>query len=361
MERDTAAMNQKLFQMLNICRWADVSRGYIRRKTEECAHKGGAFIPVGRGFYLEIPPNLEVWEVLQLIYLARVYAYLRTIKHRLVLCGLTAAFLVGYSIDSPMPNEITVYQNRGSRKITRIGPHASVNGEYRFHYGRHVITVRDTAVRRFANRPEGKVLNHRGFPVTDARITFIDSLRAGYTLDAFASLNEQLRRACEVHRYWVKEKTGLVNDRAQKQIAGFAQAMEIQRGRKGMRRARQLLREITPWIESVLESRAIWLLRKLGLQVFVLQKKIRSGRYTFYLDLWIPELNLAIEIDGLIKYTDPKYLNEQHRRDRVLYDRGISVLHLTRSDLRSVATLREKLYRDAPQLLQLIDPTGLAA
>lgn len=82
-------------------------------------------------------------------------------------------------------------------------------------------------------------------------------------------------------------------------------------------------------------------LTALGYRV-IRQQPVYTGRKTFFLDLYIPKLRLAIECDGGYHYTDTQH-RKDNNRSACLRRMGIHVYRLSNHDARDVGKVAAKI------------------
>jgi very-short-patch-repair endonuclease len=86
--------------------------------------------------------------------------------------------------------------------------------------------------------------------------------------------------------------------------------------------------------ESELEKRFTVLSRQHGLPAFALQHEVWStGRFVARLDAAIPELKLAIEVDGFEHHSSPEAFQHDRTRQNALVALGWTVLRFTWHDV----------------------------
>lgn len=123
---------------------------------------------------------------------------------------------------------------------------------------------------------------------------------------------------------------------------------------RGRARARRVLGSADAGCESVGEARLLAILKAAGIRGLVTQVVTTCGSTTYYVDIGIPGILLAIEFDGLAKYGDERgdihrgYL-ARDRRQREIEGLGVSFLRFTWADLdhpeQVVAVVRERISR----------------
>ncbi|TDD41664.1 hypothetical protein E1263_42430 [Kribbella antibiotica] len=173
---------------------------------------------------------------------------------------------------------------------------------------------RNLVVRRAGLAPED-VSRHGWLPVTSTARTVADLARELPTREAIVTVDDALR-------------SGTTFDE-------LAAVLERQEQWPGVRRARATIAFGDARAESALESIARFRCVAGGLPMPELQVQFFDG-FSWMLervDLWWPEFRTAGEADGLAKYdaATPQerrhLLRLAHRRDQVLSDRGIELVH----------------------------------
>jgi very-short-patch-repair endonuclease len=82
-------------------------------------------------------------------------------------------------------------------------------------------------------------------------------------------------------------------------------------------------------------------LQQLGYTV-IAQKKFKTARYTFYVDLYLPQLRLAIEIDGGYHFTQAQQKKDKARA-AALRRLGIHVYRMRAADAYKPSAIIAKL------------------
>ncbi|GAB3083750.1 hypothetical protein GCM10027054_02430 [Isoptericola nanjingensis] len=120
--------------------------------------------------------------------------------------------------------------------------------------------------------------------------------------------------------------------------------LDRSRGARGVRRARRVLAAADGASESPLESLVRWHLLAAGLPRPVHAIPVGTWAGTFWVDLAWPDLKVALEVDGAVKYDgragDPQQvLLAEKRRHDALVEAGWTILRVTFADLRDVRRL----------------------
>lgn len=175
-----------------------------------------------------------------------------------------------------------------------------------------------------------------GLRVTDLERTAVDLAMTLPFLDAVVALDRLLRSGLDVEA--VRDGIG-------------------RRSVRGRRRALRSLEFADAAADSVGESLARLRLDEYGAPEPVLQHRFRqAGHPDIVVDLWLPEVGVAIEFDGEVKYRDPALrhggsaedavIAEKLREDRLRsFDEVRNVVRLGWSDLWNESACRGKLRR----------------
>ena len=111
-------------------------------------------------------------------------------------------------------------------------------------------------------------------------------------------------------------------------------AIEIQRGRNGIRRLRSALSAADASADSPPESyfRGHLLAARLPEPIVNAPVNGASGK-CYYVDLYWPRARLALEIDGAVKYTDRRVLLDEKRREDDLRGAGVGFMRVEARDV----------------------------
>jgi len=205
-----------------------------------------------------------------------------------------------------------------------LGSRVDLNQEFNQHRGP------DHRVRRHHSViPADQVTVVDGVPVTILARTVVDCARglAGHRAIVIADSAARL---------------GLTREETDRALLAAA-------GRRGVRRARELLDLVDGGSASPGETLTRWVLLEDGLPRPVTQLAIRTALGTRYGDLGWPHLRVVVEFDGKAKYTqlfssDPgATVVDERRRQEALEDAGWVVVRVFWDDLREPGALVRKV------------------
>lgn len=190
-------------------------------------------------------------------------------------------------------------------------------------------------------------------PIDDAWVEVVDGLRVVMPVMAalqaaahsgveagLVCLDGVLNRAEEEDLRRAGRRDGPARAAAQKQIdravaQGFPRAERV---------VRQVVQLADGGSQSAGESRTRWLLHALGFGPFISQFEVREGGVLLGIsDLRLKDLMVLIEFDGRGKYSDPRALFAEKRREDQIRDLGYEVVRLTWDDLAHPARVRQKI------------------
>jgi hypothetical protein len=176
-----------------------------------------------------------------------------------------------------------------------------------------------------------------GLPVTTIERTIVDCARTLPGAQALVVANSGLRAGADPER--------------------VATILAEASRRRGVRAAREVLALATPASESVGEGVVRWIIHDGRLPAPVVGHPVGTWAGTFWLDLAWPDLRIAIEFDGAVKYSGGEYgdprevLLAEKRRQDALTELGWVVVRISWDDLsdpeRILARLRAARRRAA--------------
>jgi very-short-patch-repair endonuclease len=177
---------------------------------------------------------------------------------------------------------------------------------------------------------------HRGIPVTTPVLTLVDLAGMSY---------RNLERAVNE-----ADRLDLVDPEA------LRIALEAYRGRRGVRRLRELLdRRTFRLTDSELERLFLPLVAQAGLPVPITREHLSGFRIDFF---W-PDLRLVVETDGLRYHRTPAQQARDRRRDQDHLAAGYTPLRFTHAQVRyEPEHVRSILRKVARQLLDRRRPAS---
>ena len=268
---------------------------------------------------------------------------------RLVRVGPNA-FVRGADWDAAAPRQryvTRVFARLGRRSAAAAGSHVSavaVHGLpwlYRWPDAVHVSVPKSqyrsgSDTLKLHTRPFGPddILDHAGLRFTSIARTVADVALVGDIRAAVVLADAALRQGVERQQI-IRALGGTAHDRGR---ATAALTLELADGRSG----------------SAAESFARVVFRELGLPTPVLQQPFVTDGRRYEVDFWFPAEGVIIEIDGRVKYTQPRYrngrsetevfLDEKRRHERLLAVPGVrTIVRLEWRDLWDLDALARRL------------------
>jgi len=178
-----------------------------------------------------------------------------------------------------------------------------------------------------------------GRPVTSIERTLVDCARSLLPEQGLVIADSALRGGADL------ELVGLIVDEAA--------------GRRGVRRAREVVGLADPRAESPGESRLRWIVHDAGLPAPEVGYGVSTRRGDAWLDLAWPDRKVALEFDGAVKYSGGDYgdparrVFEEKIRQDALEEAGWHVVRVTWDDLDDpealAARIRAALRRRSPR------------
>lgn len=152
-------------------------------------------------------------------------------------------------------------------------------------------------------------------PVTSAARTVADIARTSPFMTAVVVAD------CAIHRLETSKRK-------------ITEVLDFCSGWPGASKARRVLAFSNGWSESVLESCARVIFARYGLPPPRLQIAFDGADYSYRVDFYWPDYDTVAEADGLMKYdASPQLAKRQLRRDRMLRQHGLKVVHFTWHDI----------------------------
>lgn len=192
----------------------------------------------------------------------------------------------------------------------------------------------DDVVRHIVDVGDDERTTVLGLPVTSLLRTVVDCLRTLDPLDGLVVADAALR-------------AGIGDEELRAAVMACV-------GRRGVRRARELVRVADAGAESPGESVTRYHVLAAGFPAPQTQVGVRTTIGDFWTDLGWPELGVLAEYDGEGKYgaAANEVFFRQKRRDDAIAETGQRLVHVTRPDLRTpellVARIRSKLPEGLP-------------
>jgi len=306
-----------------------VERAIIRvpRSSHHGLTKIPAAVNIAGKTYLDLArlTDIDTRQLPQVVLAARLFHLTHT--HRaMVITGQCALWVHGYGSDPVLP-PITVATRSSIRPIsipsTTIGPHSFPS-----------VTVKPTHVHHLprADNARGLLIeNLEAAQITVARTS--PNQRAAFAQicvigNAFTHFdNFRLRDSRRHEKYW-------------KELLS-AELTRLGNGARGRSQAQWIITHADAGCESPGESRVLHALIMAGIKGITTQEEVRCDGRTFFIDIAIPRLKIAIEFDGRIKYGDSVQevhdnIEAEQRRARLLQLTGWRIIRIRWSDLQRI-------------------------
>ncbi|KTR39865.1 hypothetical protein [Rothia kristinae] len=157
---------------------------------------------------------------------------------------------------------------------------------------------------------EDRQITDLGLPVTSLQTTAVECARSLDALPALVILDQILARGV--------------------QRAAIERELTHSPGRHGNRRGLAVLGRADGLAGSVAETIARFRIAEAGMPLPQLQVRVNTASGRFFLDMAWPELMLALEIDGSLKYTDygpaPEVIVKERSREKAIQNLGWFIL-----------------------------------
>lgn len=291
--------------------------------------KNGDVLRIMPGIYLPagILTDASPTERQEITFIARLAAL--SIRYpTYVLSGPSAAFLLGLPTERRL-KDLFVYTN-------------SLNGTRRIAFPR-VVTPDGTNIPGTTIstcRPSHPVpaIEYLGFRIATPARVVVDCARLLDDRHGFPITCAALARACHFDRFRQDESRA----RQEEARGEFHDALaHTPLNTIGRERARWMIDRADAGCESPGESLVLLALLRAGINGMTTQEEVHFNDHTYFIDIALPNLKIAIEFDGRIKYGDT--LDEVHdsieaeqRRQRDLERAGWTVIRVRWSDLRAI-------------------------
>lgn len=274
----------------------------------------GELVRIHHGYYLETAYLMSLkhpWEQAEAVAVARIVACSQTRRNGVII-GLASAVLHGLAYFGSLDRiDIAFAPRKGSLRHVDL-EEVWVNGRRIAPPGRLVIH-RSKYVNRCCTIHGVRVLELDQAIISTA---LLNPVEVGFVTmcEGMARLSNYSRHTMDVSR--------IETEQVRKMLGECLDSTEVLPGK--CRRARWVISHADSACESVAEERLLCILRRSGVQGTQTQYLVGHPSGKYYLDIGIPELLLAIEVDGMVKYRDRNALGQ------VLFDEQQRELNLRR-------------------------------
>lgn len=242
-----------------------------------------------------------------------------------VLSGPSAAFLLGLPTVCRL-KDLFVYTNslNGTRKI--VFPHVVTPDGTKIP-GTTISTCRPS-------RPVSSI-EYLGFHIATPARVLVDCARLLSDKRGFPIACAGLARACQFDRFHQEAS----RDREDEARREFHESLDdTPRNTRGRRHARWIIDHADAGCESPGEALVLLALLRAGINGLATQEEVHIDGHTYFIDIALPDLKIAIEFDGRIKYGETvdqvhDSIEAEQRRQRDLERAGWKVIRVRWSDL----------------------------
>lgn len=307
---------------------------------EAASFEPGQLVRIRRGVALRLPPGAvgaPRWEIVSAVGQARILATQATAKLPLVFTNESALLLMG--IDGWVQNPDVLVRCDG-RKMPQTLPAVQV--------GKTVVPGVER--RQSWARAPLPPRRCRGVMVDDPAVVAVHFAATSHPLEAVVALSGLMRlmvlEACggRASREAIAAQAPQVRARLHGLVEGLSYVPD-------RRRAHQLINAADPGCESLGERVVLYVLSTLTGAPVVCQQSVEAGGRSYFVDLAVPHLRLAIEFDGVSKLgsTDRELRESRYawvERQAAIVNAGWRVVRYRWEDLRDLSALRSALVRD---------------
>lgn len=178
-------------------------------------------------------------------------------------------------------------------------------------------------------------IEYLGFRIATPARVLVDCARLLSDKRGFPIACAGLARACQFDRFHQEESRA----RQEEARREFHQALDdTPRNARGRRHARWIIDHADAGCESPGEALVLLALLHAGINGLATQEEVHIDGHTYFIDIALPDLKIAIEFDGRIKYGETvdqvhDSIEAEQRRQRDLERAGWKVIRVRWSDL----------------------------
>ena len=289
-------------------------------------HKTGDILRITAGVYIEseVFANLNPRDCQALVFAARLCAL--SVRHpSYTLSGPAIASLLGLPGTSSLEKLVIYVPSRSCSRFV--------------HFPEIVIddNIRIPSVRVRTCRPSRPVssIEYLGFRIATPARVLVDCSRLLSDKRGFPIACAGLARACQFDRFHQEAS----RDREDEARRKFHEALDdTPRNARGRGQARWIIDHADAGCESPGEALVLLALLRAGIVGISTQEEVHIDGRTYFIDIALPDLKIAIEFDGRIKYGETvdqvhDSIEAEQRRQRDLERVGWKVIRVRWSDL----------------------------
>lgn len=292
-------------------------------------HKTGDILRITAGVYIEAEAfaDLNPRDCQALVSAARLCAL--SVRHpSYTLSGPAIASLLGLPGTGSLEKLVIYVPSRSCSRLVHF-PEIVIDDN---------IHIPSVSVRTC--RPSHPVpsIEYLGFRIATPARVLVDCARLLSDKRGFPIACAGLARACQFDRFHQEAS----RDREDEARRKFHEALDdTPRNARGRRHARWIIDHADPGCESPGEALVLLALLHAGINGLATQEEVHVAGHTYFVDIALPDLKIAIEFDGRIKYGETveqvhDSIEAEQRRQRDLERAGWTVIRVRWSDLRVV-------------------------
>ena len=297
--------------------------------TAVCLHrrrKTGEILRITAGVYIEAEAfaDLNPRDCQALVFAARLCAL--SVRHpSYTLSGPAIASLLGLPGTGSLEKLVIYVPSRSCSRLVHF-PEIVIDDNI------HIPSVRVRTCR--PSHPVSSI-EYLGFRIATPARVIVDCARLLNEQHGFPIACAGLARACQFDRFRQDESRA----RQEEARGEFHEALaDTPLNTIGRERARWMIDRADAGCESPGEALVLLALLRAGIEGMTTQEEVHVAGHTYFIDIALPDLKIAIEFDGRIKYGDTvdevhDSIEAEQRRQRDLERAGWKVIRVRWSDL----------------------------
>lgn len=292
-------------------------------------HKTGRILRIAAGVYIESEAfvDLNPRDCQALVFAARLCAL--SVRHpSYTLSGPAIASLLGLPGTGSLEKLVIYVPSRSCSRLVHF-PEIVIDDNIRIPSA-HIRTCRPS-------RPVSSI-EYMGFRIATPARVLVDCSRLLSDKRGFPIACAGLARACHFDRFHQEE----ARDRQEEARREFHEALDdTPRNARGRRQARWIIDHADAGCESPGEALVLLALLRAGINGLATQEEVHIDGRMYFIDIALPDLKIAIEFDGRIKYGETvnqvhECIEAEQRRQRDLERAGWKVIRVRWSDLKLI-------------------------
>ena len=292
-------------------------------------HKTGGILRITAGVYIESEAfvDLNPRDCQALVFAARLCAL--SVRHpSYTLSGPAIASLLGLPGTGSLEKLVIYVPSRSCSRLVHF-PEIVIDDNIRIPSA-HIRTCRPS-------HPVSSI-EYLGFRIATPARVLVDCSRLLSDKRGFPIACAGLARACHFDRFHQEE----ARNRQEEARREFHEALDnTPRNARGRRQARWIIDHADAGCESPGEALVLLALLRAGINGLATQEEVHIDGRTYFIDIALPDLKIAIEFDGRIKYgatVDQVHdcIEAEQRRQRDLERAGWKVIRVRWSDLKLI-------------------------